>query len=202
MTCNEKLHCKSITYFSYKQALWAAATAKELFLKAEKSFSKPEGYFCEMIKTDTHMDKINKRKNDQEEAQKKSEEAKKQRALKKFGKKVQIEKMQERQKEKARELDKVHSLKKKHTIDNTEFDDMEFDVGVDDENDEKPKSRSFAGKNRKREHKNKKFGFGGKKRNLKSNTRESSNDMSSYRVSKKPKKNNRPGKKRRMNMKK
>jgi rRNA-processing protein EBP2 len=49
---------------------------------------------------------------DESAAVKASEDAKRQRDLKKFGKKVQIEKLQERQKKKSEEMEKIKMLKR------------------------------------------------------------------------------------------
>lgn len=49
---------------------------------------------------------------DETAAVKASEDAKRQRELKKFGKKVQVEKIQERQKKKTEEMDKIKMLKR------------------------------------------------------------------------------------------
>lgn len=187
----------------YKQALYAATIAREMILKAKKPFSRPEGFFCEMIKSENHMQKIQKRKDEQTDARKRSEDAKKQRALKKFGKQVQIEKLQERQKEKTKELKKVDNLRKKHKIDNQEFDEDDFDIEIDAGEDEEKGKRGPSGTKKKREYKNSRYGYGGKKRHVKSNTKDSTDDMSSYRISKKPnKKPLRPGKSRRQKMRK
>ena len=117
--------------------------------------------------------------------------------MKKFGKKVQLEVQQKRQKEKKEMLDQVKKFRKGQT------DTIDF---LDD--DGLPKSQGKAGSGRiqeKRKAKDKKFGFGGKKKGLKANTRESVNDVSGYR---KPKKKpgakngrNRPGKSKRMKIK-
>ncbi|CAG8723740.1 7171_t:CDS:1, partial [Scutellospora calospora] len=48
----------------------------------------------------------------EEQSIKASEEAKRQRELRKFGKKVQVEKIQERQKKKKEDLEKIKVMKK------------------------------------------------------------------------------------------
>ncbi|KAI8378219.1 eukaryotic rRNA processing, partial [Choanephora cucurbitarum] len=96
----------------YKQALEAAKLGRELVKKAGVEFSRPEDYFAEMLKSDEHMAKIRQKLLDEDASIKASEEAKRQRQLKKFGKKVQVEKQLERQKQKTEMLDKIKLLKR------------------------------------------------------------------------------------------
>ncbi|KAI9361534.1 eukaryotic rRNA processing protein EBP2-domain-containing protein, partial [Pilaira anomala] len=97
----------------YSQALEAAKLGRELVKKAGVDFSRPEDYFAEMLKSDEHMAKIRQRLLDESASVKASEDAKRQRQLKKFGKKVQVEKQLERQKQKTEMLDKIKLLKRK-----------------------------------------------------------------------------------------
>ncbi|EIE80835.1 hypothetical protein RO3G_05540 [Rhizopus delemar RA 99-880] len=96
----------------YEQALEAAKMGRELVKKAGVEFSRPDDYFAEMVKSDEHMAKIRQKLLDQEASIKASEDAKRQRQLKKFGKKVQVEKQLERQKQKSETLEKIKLLKK------------------------------------------------------------------------------------------
>jgi rRNA-processing protein EBP2 len=59
-------------------------------------------------------------------------------------------------------------------------DDNDFDIELMKEEEEPQKKKQKTGpkKNKTREVKDKKFGFGGKKRHLKTNTSESTNDFS------------------------
>ncbi|KAI9247316.1 eukaryotic rRNA processing protein EBP2-domain-containing protein [Sporodiniella umbellata] len=96
----------------YQQALEAAKMGRELIKKAGAEFTRPDDYFAEMVKSDEHMAKIQQKLKDQEASIKSSEDAKRQRHLKKFGKKVQVEKQLERQKQKADTLEKIKLLKR------------------------------------------------------------------------------------------
>ncbi|KAI8641710.1 eukaryotic rRNA processing protein EBP2-domain-containing protein [Parasitella parasitica] len=96
----------------YQQALEAAKLGRELVKKAGAEFSRPEDYFAEMLKSDEHMAKIRQKLLDESASIKASEDAKRQRQLKKFGKKVQVEKQLERQKQKSDMLDKIKLLKR------------------------------------------------------------------------------------------
>jgi rRNA-processing protein EBP2 len=58
------------------------------------------------------MKQIRQRLLDESASVKASEDAKRQRELKKFGKKLQVEKLQERQKKKSEEMEKIKMLKR------------------------------------------------------------------------------------------
>lgn len=65
-----------------------------------------------MVKSDEHMGRIKKKLYDEAASKKASAEARKQRDLKKFGKQVQVAKLQQRHKEKRETLEKISALKK------------------------------------------------------------------------------------------
>jgi len=96
----------------YSQALEAAKKARALLLKEKVPFSRPNDYFAEMVKDDGHMDKVKAKLVEEATAKKAAAEARKQRDLKKFGKQVQVAKLQERQKAKKDTLEKIKSLKR------------------------------------------------------------------------------------------
>lgn len=96
----------------YKQALDAAVEARQLLFKEGLPFSRPNDFFAEMVKSDEHMDKIKSKMIEDEANNRAAAEAKRQRNLKKFGKQVQIARLQERDKAKRDTLDKINSLKR------------------------------------------------------------------------------------------
>jgi rRNA-processing protein EBP2 len=96
----------------YKQCLSAAKDARARLKKEGVSFSRPADYFAEMVKSDEHMGKIKAKLIDEAAGKKASAEARKQRDLKKFGKQVQVAKMQERAKEKRDTMEKINVLKR------------------------------------------------------------------------------------------
>ena len=208
-----------------------------------------------MVKSDEHVEKIRAKLVEEATNKKAAAEARKLRDLKKFGKQVQIAKLQERQKAKKDSLEKIKALKRSTstplhyppcplprctippafstpspppysvwgfrkanntpaerqdsgTQDTHETSDL-FDVAVDNELRSGPKSAGKGGgpPNHKRQKKNEKYGFGGKKRHAKSGDAASSGDLSGFSV----KRNrsgfkggaakNRPGKARRKAMK-
>ena len=96
----------------YKQCLDAANEARKLLRKENFPFSRPNDYFAEMVKSDEHMVKIKHKMTEEAANKKASAEARKQRDLKKFGKQVQIAKLQERDKAKRDTLGKIDLLKR------------------------------------------------------------------------------------------
>ncbi|KAI0122946.1 eukaryotic rRNA processing protein EBP2-domain-containing protein [Xylariales sp. AK1849] len=173
----------------YAQSLDAAKKARALLQSEGVPFSRPNDYFAEMVKDDGHMEKVKERLVEEASAKKASSEARKLRDLKKFGKQVQVAKLQERQKAKRDTLDKIKSLKRKRQESSGDLGEKEadlFDVGVEDElkkhNSQKPFGRGGrdGGSNSKRQKKDQKYGFGGKKRHAKSGDAVSSADMSGF----------------------
>jgi rRNA-processing protein EBP2 len=100
----------------YKQCLSAAKDARGKLKKEGAGFSRPADYFAEMVKSDEHMGKIKQKLIDEAAGKKASAEARKQRDLKKFGKQVQVAKMQERAKEKKDTIEKINLLKRSESI--------------------------------------------------------------------------------------
>ncbi|KAH6892003.1 eukaryotic rRNA processing protein EBP2-domain-containing protein [Thelonectria olida] len=174
----------------YSQSLDAVRIARTRLRSEGVPFSRPKDYFAEMVKEDAHMEKIKAKLVEEATNKKAAAEARKMRDLKKFGKQVQVAKLQERQKSKRETLEKIQSLKRKRQESGgndlgTKEADL-FDVGVENEL-KKHSSRSGAGRgqsaggpNQKRQKKNEKYGFGGKKRHAKSGDAKSSGDLSGF----------------------
>lgn len=161
----------------YRQAQVAAKEALSKLRDLSVPTERPEDYFAEMVKSDTHMQKIRQKMLNKKESIEKSEKAKKQRTLKKYGKKIQQQVLQKRQQEKKKMLQAVDHLKKnKGKLEkfSGKNDDELFNVSANND------KRSGPG-GQKRKRKDEKFGFGGKKRKLKKNSADSSADaISSY----------------------
>ncbi|KAK8147594.1 rRNA-processing protein and EBNA1-binding protein ebp2 [Beauveria asiatica] len=200
----------------YTQCLDAARQGRSKLLAEGVPFSRPKDYFAEMVKEDAHMEKIKAKLIEEASAKKASAEARKQRDLKKFGKQVQVAKLQERAKAKRETLEKIKTLKRKRQESSGDVGTKEgdlFDIAVDDEiskHSQRASQRSGAGRsssgpNTKRQKKNEKFGFGGKKKHSKSGDAMSSGDISGFNAKKmkagsKKIKASRPGKSRRKAM--
>ncbi|EQB77503.1 putative rRNA-processing protein EBP2 [Camelus ferus] len=163
---------------------------REMSLYLKVPTKRPTDYFAEMAKSDQQMQKIRQKLQAKQVAMEKSEKAKQLRALRKYGKKVQTEVLQKRQREKANMMSAIKKYQKGFS------DKLDFLDG-----DQKPVARStkegaksqqmrkgykclvlFCWPNAKRRYKNQKFGFGGKKKGSKWNTRESHDDVSSFRA--------------------
>lgn len=96
----------------YKQCLDAAKEGISLLKKEGVPSTRPADFFAEMVKSDEHMGKIKQKLTDEAARRKAAAEVRKQRDMKKFGKEVQIAKLQERDKAKRDTLDKINLLKR------------------------------------------------------------------------------------------
>lgn len=176
------------------QSLEAARQARILLRKEGVPFTRPSDFFAETVRSDETMQKVKAKLVEEATAKKASAEARKQRDLKKFGKQVQVQKQQERAKQKRETLEKINLLKRKRQeggssgLGANEADDL-FDVAVDNElksaggggNNSKKRSAGDHGPaSAKRQKKDSKYGFGGKKRFGKSGDAMSSGDLSSF----------------------
>ena len=94
----------------------AVEVGRQRVVAAGGKFDRPNDYFAEMVKTDDHMARIRQRMANETVRIKRSEDAARQRALKKYGKQAQAEKLQERAKAKTAELEKLKMIRKgRHT---------------------------------------------------------------------------------------
>ncbi|XP_076577729.1 putative rRNA-processing protein EBP2 [Chaetodon auriga] len=165
-------------YF-YRQAQATVLEALPLLNKHSIATKRPDDYFAEMAKSDQHMQKIRKKLISKQMILEKSEKAKKLREQRKFGKKVQIEVMQKRQKEKKAMMSAVKKYQKGMT---DKLDFLEGDKMGKDSSQGSKTALNKKGSNAKRKYKDQRFGFGGKKSGMKWNTKESYNDVSSFRA--------------------
>merc|ERR1712034_232846 len=140
----------------YRQAQAAVLEAIPRLHSMNIRTKRPEDYFAQMAKTDEHMNKIRTKLLSKEQGQERAEKMSKLRELKKYGKKVQVEVQQKRLKEKKDMMDEMKKIRK-------------------------GKGESKGAVAGKRNAKDKKFGFGGKKRHLKKNDKNSADDVSGFR---------------------
>ncbi|XP_016333531.1 putative rRNA-processing protein EBP2 [Sinocyclocheilus anshuiensis] len=165
-------------YF-YRQAQATVLAALPKLHKFKIPTKRPEDYFAEMAKTDQHMQKIRKKLLLKQAAMDKSEKAKKLREQRKYGKKVQTQVIQSRQKQKKAMLSAVKKYQKGMT------DKLDF---LEGDQDQRPKGSAAKkqvnkkGPNSKKKYKDKKFGFGGKKKGSKWNTKDSHDDVSGFKA--------------------
>jgi len=159
---------------------------------------RPDDYFAQMAKTDDHMNKIREKLVSKQATEDRMEKVRKLRDLKKFGKKVQQEVTIKRAKEKKEMLDQVKKFRKGQGGNLDFLQKDERDANMDQDGPVVKQKKQQHVKNTssqksphqgKRDFKEKKFGFGGKKKGSKMNDKESVNDISGY------KRPNLPGKK-------
>ncbi|EDW39185.1 GL13543 [Drosophila persimilis] len=131
---------------------------QELGIKTRR----PDDYFAEMAKTDEHMQKVRSNLMAKQQGQAKSERIKQIREQRKMGKMLAKQTKVQREAEKKDMLDKLKKFRK-GKLKNLDF--------LEDAKALESKQKKTA-ENRKA--RNKKFGFGGKKKGLKRNTKSSS----------------------------
>ncbi|TKA50050.1 hypothetical protein B0A55_12678, partial [Friedmanniomyces simplex] len=188
----------------YEQSLHAVKEARIQLKKEGVPFSRPADYFAEMVKSEEQMGKVRQKMVDEAARKKASSDARRQRDLKKFGTAVQVAKLQERDRAKRDTLDKIGALKRKRAggaelraNEDDMFDVALEDAAVTDKADRAARRAKGAkggreggrrggddGANRKRQKKDEKFGFGGKKRFAKSNDARSTGEGDGYSVKK------------------
>ena len=98
---------------SAAQALEAVDIARPLIVATGTPFARPDDFFAEMVKDDVQMGKVRQRLSDMAGSMKRADDVAKLRKLKKFGKAVQVEKLQEKQKRKTEDLGKLDLIKKR-----------------------------------------------------------------------------------------
>lgn len=96
----------------YSQSLEAVRQGRTKLRAEGVPFSRPKDYFAEMVKEDAHMEKVKAKLMEEASNKKAAAEARKLRDLKKYGKQVQVAKLQERQREKRETLEKIKTLKR------------------------------------------------------------------------------------------
>ncbi|KAH8247455.1 hypothetical protein KR038_004546 [Drosophila bunnanda] len=123
---------------------------------------RPDDYFAEMAKSDEHMQKVRANLMAKQQGQAKSERIKQIREQRKMGKMLAKQTKVQREAEKKEMLDKLKKFRK-GKLKNLDF--------LEDAKALESKQKQSAENRKKR---NKKFGFGGKKKGMKRNTKSSS----------------------------
>ncbi|CAN0552646.1 unnamed protein product, partial [Ectocarpus sp. 8 AP-2014] len=164
----------------YRQAQAAVLEAIPRLHSMNIRTKRPVDYFAQMAKTDEHMNKIRTKLLSKEQGQERAEKMSKLRELKKYGKKVQVEVQQKRLKEKKDMMDEMKKIRKGQGGGNMDF--LENGGGKGESSKgggraDKENKNAVAGK---RNAKDKKFGYGGKKRNIKKNDKNSTDDVSGF----------------------
>jgi rRNA-processing protein EBP2 len=172
---------------SYKQAYAAVVTARAEFEAMGVPHMRPDDYFAEMLKSDAHMTRVRGKLVAEKERIEAFEERKKAQSARKFAKQVQAERVKEKAAErKAQEL-AVTQWRKQRSKDSGGTGPVDSGAGLEKvlQSTGKEALRSFReGKNKRRMAKDKKYGMGGQKRNIRSNTGESSADTRGFSMKK------------------
>lgn len=166
--------------------------------------TRPDDYFAEMAKSDKHMQQVRENLMKKQVIAQRSEKVRQLRQQKKVSKQMQIEATLKKHAEKRKMLEEVKKYRKGIRR------DLDF---LDDKKKPQSQKKDYKMNSKvpfKTKMKNAKYGHGGKKRNSKRNTKNSSSDVSEYRRPTKPKQGRigkggkgkqRLGKNRRMQMK-
>jgi len=153
----------------YRQAQTAIKDGIKKLIELGIPTKRPDDYFAEMAKTDDHMQKIRKHLVAKQEGKQRSERVRQLREQKKMAKAVQREAEEKKQANKSKMLKDLKAYRK-GKLKNLDF--LE---------DDKKKQRSGPKKpGKKRQERDKKFGFGGKKRGIKKNTKDSASDLRDF----------------------
>ncbi|CAI9762367.1 unnamed protein product [Fraxinus pennsylvanica] len=187
----------------YTQALEGARQALVTFQSMGLPFLRPSDYYAEMVKSDSHMEKVKGRLLAEKKKVEEAEERKKARENKKLAKEIQSQKLKERAKQKKDDIESVKKWRKQRQQsgfaggDKGGDLDLAFEDGkpFDRMNKKRPwvapgdrsggKAKQGGGKGKKgsdkkmknREHRDSRFGFGGRKGLKKQNTAETTNDL-------------------------
>lgn len=157
------------THF-YEQALATANAAIRKLKDLGVATRRPDDFYAEMVKSDEHMKRVRAELIFEQTSLETREERRKAREQKRYGKQVQAEKLKERtlqKKESIKSLDKWRKQRKRSGF----ADDGKAPEGFEDDAPKKRNAREsrggggqHGGASQKREFKDDKFGFGGRKR--------------------------------------
>ncbi|KAF7396245.1 hypothetical protein HZH66_007107 [Vespula vulgaris] len=164
----------------HRQAQGAVVDAIARIKKLGIPAIRPDDYFAEMAKTDNHMQKIRENLMKKQMIAQRSEKVRQMRQQRKISKQMQVEATLKKHAEKRKMLEEVKKYRKGIRQ------DLDF---LEDK--KKPQYKSGNRKldpkvQAKIKMKNAKYGYGGKKRDSKRNTKSSSADVSEYRKPQKP----------------
>ncbi|RNA24115.1 putative rRNA-processing EBP2 [Brachionus plicatilis] len=174
--------------FFLKQAELCVREALPKLEKLGIKTTRPDDYFAEMVKSDEHMKKVRENLLSKHAEAERREKVRKLRELKKMGKQIQIEN-EKKKLESKKKLKEAVKQYKKGDKDNLEIEleDEDEKLGkrkLNDKNgdrkakiikkeNEENNGRKQNSKGKKQQLKDKKFGFGGRKKRSKYNTAES-----------------------------
>jgi len=172
----------------YSVTLAGVKIGIEKMLEYNIPIYRPNDYYCEMIKPDEHMKKIREKLMIEKKRINTVNQRKITKEQRKIQKSIQTERVKEKSQIKKRakiEAEKYQKMSNRDT--SRSNDDIKIQRStlpiVDKtlrDNSMKKHEKQNKRINHKREYKNQKYGFGGKKKHIKDNTAESSADMSEF----------------------
>ncbi|EIE20095.1 eukaryotic rRNA processing [Coccomyxa subellipsoidea C-169] len=174
----------------YNQALAAARGAVGKLEAAGTKWLRPPDYYAEMVKSDEHMARVKAQLMHEQGEIEGAQDRRKQREAKKYSKQVQAERIKEKAQTKKASISSISRLRKQRARDGFAGElDMEKELarGPGGKTPMSPGQRIrpvHAGErkvSKKREAKDTKFGFGGRKRLGKQNDASSAADMGGFR---------------------
>ncbi|GLC34406.1 hypothetical protein PLESTB_000731900 [Pleodorina starrii] len=172
----------------YNQALSAAQHAIRRFEEAGAPWLRPLDYYAEMVKSDEHMAKVKEQLMFEQKQIEAAEERRKQREAKQYGKQVQLAKQKERNADKKRQITEISKLRKQREKSGFEG-ELDMDEQLAELEQKRPLNLKQLGQrgpkntkapNKKRQMKDAKFGFGGRKALKKQNDAYSAANMDDY----------------------
>eukprot|EP00968_Pinguiococcus_pyrenoidosus_P021372 scaffold2771_cov252-Pinguiococcus_pyrenoidosus.AAC.8 len=177
----------------YELAVRAVKLGRQRLVELGVPFVRPADFFCEMVKSDAHMARIRDKLEFETQKMQAFEQRKERQQGRKYAKEKQNAKKEERARQKRDALAEIATMGTDGMLDEDE---------VDIDQPALKKRRKDGAGSAKRRAKDKKYGFGGRKKHAKRADRKSLNDMSDFdpkrgKASAKSKKNagaNRPGK--------
>ena len=173
---HDDLHRES-QFYSATQA--AVLSGLQLLQQHRIPYLRPSDFYAEMVKPDAHMARVKDALIREKSRMDAVEGRKKEQTARKFAKQVQVAKVQEKQRDKREALQAVARQRQTAKQSPSVLSEHSTLPGVDEAMAD-VKQRSEAKRSRKKEAKEAKYGFGGKKRRVKSNDRESVEDVSGF----------------------
>ncbi|KAL3617643.1 rRNA-processing protein and EBNA1-binding protein ebp2 [Castilleja foliolosa] len=192
----------------FTQALDGARHALGKFQSMGLPFLRPSDYYAEMVKSNTHMEKVKGRLLAEKKRTEEADKRRKSRENKKLAKEIEAQKQKERTKQKKDDIESVKNWRKQRKQSGyAPGEDGDFSKAFEDgKSFERPGKKrpgvgpgdrsggkggqgkggkkGFGGKRKERDVKDSKFGFGGRKGLKKQNTAETTNDFSGFGKSK------------------
>ena len=173
---HDDLHRES-QFYSATQA--AVLSGLRLLQEHHIPYLRPSDFYAEMVKPDVHMARVKDALIREQSRMQAVESRKKEQTQRKFAKQVQTSKLQDKQREKREALQSVAKQRSTAKRSPSVLSEHSNLPGVDEAMAD-TKQRSEAKRSRKKEAKEAKYGFGGKKRRVKSNDRDSAQDVSGF----------------------